>query len=90
MLRNTHLNIPQLKIEMESVFRNAIKSYERKKIKFADALMEYWGLEKDLSVIFTYDEKEYRKIEGLEVRKPWHALRPKIGLQEEGTLCRNC
>jgi predicted nucleic-acid-binding protein len=64
------LNTPQLKIEMEGVFRNAIKSYEEKNIKFADALMGYWGLEKDLSVIFTYDEKDYKRIEGLEVRKP--------------------
>jgi len=64
------LNTPQLKIEMETVFRKAIKSYEEKNIKFADAMMGYWGLEKDLFVIFTYDEKDYKRIEGLEVRKP--------------------
>jgi predicted nucleic-acid-binding protein len=64
------LNTPEFKIEMEVVFRKAIKSYEEKNIKFADAMMGYWGLEKDLSVIFTYDEKDYKRIEGLEVRKP--------------------
>ena len=64
------LNTPELKIEMETVFRKAIRSYEEKNIKFADATMGYWGLEKDLSVIFTYDEKDYKRIEGLEVRKP--------------------
>jgi predicted nucleic-acid-binding protein len=64
------LNTPELKIEMETVFRKAIRSYEEKNIKFADAMMGYWGLEKDLSVIFTYDEKDYKRIEGLEVRKP--------------------
>jgi predicted nucleic-acid-binding protein len=64
------LNTPELKIEMEAVFRKAIRSYEEKNIKFADAMMGYWGLEKDLSVIFTYDEKDYKRIEGLEVRKP--------------------
>jgi len=64
------LNTPELKIEMEAVFRKAIKSYEEKNIKFADAMMGYWGLEKNLSVIFTYDEKDYKKIEGLEIRKP--------------------
>jgi len=64
------LNTPQLKVEMEAVFRKAIKSYEEKNIKFADAMMGHWGLEKDLSVIFTYDEKDYKRIEGLEVRKP--------------------
>jgi len=64
------LNTPELKIEMEGVFRKAIRSYEEKNIKFADAMMGYWGLERDLSVIFTYDEKDYKRIEGLEVRKP--------------------
>ena len=64
------LNTPELKIEMEGVFRKAIRSYEEKNIKFADAMMGYWGLDKDLSVIFTYDEKDYKRIEGLEVRKP--------------------
>jgi predicted nucleic-acid-binding protein len=64
------LNTPELKIEMEGVFRKAIRSYEEKNIKFADAMMGYWGLGKDLSVIFTYDEKDYKRIEGLEVRKP--------------------
>ena len=64
------LNTPQLKIEMETVIRKAIKSYEEKNIKFADAMMGHWGLEKDLSVIFTYDEKDYKRIEGLEVRRP--------------------
>jgi predicted nucleic-acid-binding protein len=64
------LNTPQLKIEMETVFRKAIRSYEEKNIKFADAMMGYWGLEIDLSVIFTYDEKDYKRIEGLEVRRP--------------------
>ncbi len=64
------LNTPQLKIEMETVFRKAIRNYEEKNIKFADAMMGYWGLEKDLSVMFTYDEKDYKRIEGLEVRRP--------------------
>lgn len=64
------LNTPELKIEMEDVFRKAIRSYEEKNIKFADAMMGYSGLEKGLSVIFTYDEKDYKRIEGLEVRKP--------------------
>jgi len=64
------LNTPELNFEMEGIFRKAIKSYEEKNIKFADALMGYWGLEKGLAVIFTYDEKDYKRIEGLEVRKP--------------------
>lgn len=64
------LNTPELKCEMEEVFKNALKSYEEKNIKFADAVMGFWGLEKGFSIVYTYDEKDYKRIEGLEVRKP--------------------
>jgi len=64
------LNTPEFKCEMEEVFKKAIETYEEKNIKFADAVMGYWGLEKGLSTVFTYDEKDYKRIEGLEVRKP--------------------
>ena len=64
------LNTPVLRIEMDSVFRKAIKVYEEKNVKFADAVMGYWGLEKGFSVAYTYDEKDFKRIEGLEVRKP--------------------
>ncbi len=55
---------------MENVFKRAIAVYEEKNIKFADAVMGYWGLEKGISAVFTYDEKDFRKIEGLKVHKP--------------------
>jgi predicted nucleic-acid-binding protein len=64
------LNTPEFKCEMEEVFKKAIETYEEKNVKFADAVMGYWGLEKGLSTVFTYDEKDYKRIEGLEVRKP--------------------
>ena len=64
------LNTPEFKCEMEKVFKKAIETYEEKNVKFADAVMGYWGLEKGLSTVFTYDEKDYKRIEGLEVRKP--------------------
>lgn len=64
------LNTPELKCEMEEVFKNALKSYEEKNIKFADSVMGFWGLEKGFSTVYTYDEKDYKRIEGLEVRKP--------------------
>ena len=38
--------------------------------KFADAIMGYWGLEKGMITVFTYDEKHFKRIEGLKVRKP--------------------
>jgi hypothetical protein len=39
-------------------------------VKFADAVMGCWGLEKRVATVFTYDEKDFKRIEGLDVRKP--------------------
>ncbi|MEK6765886.1 MAG: PIN domain-containing protein [Planctomycetota bacterium] len=64
------LNTPELKCEMGSVFRMAIRTYEEKNIKFADAVMGYWGIERDIFVVYTYDEKDFGRIENLEVQKP--------------------
>lgn len=64
------LNTPELKCEMENTFRNALRLYEEKNIKFADAVMGWWGLEREIVTVYTYDEKDFKRIEGLEVRKP--------------------
>ena len=64
------INTPQLKVEMGNVFLKALKAYEEKNIKFADAVMAYWGLERKISIAYTYDEKDFRRIEGLTVKKP--------------------
>ena len=64
------LNTPELKIEMEDVFKKALEVYEGKNIKFADAVMGFWGIEKGITAAYTYDEKDFKRIEGLEVRKP--------------------
>jgi len=64
------LNTPELKVEQEAVFRKALKTYVEKNIKFADAVMGYWGLDKGYTTVFTCDEKDFKRIEGLESRKP--------------------
>jgi predicted nucleic-acid-binding protein len=64
------LNTPELKVEQEAVFRKALQAYVEKNIKFADAVMGYWGLDKGYTAVFTYDEKDFKRIEGLEARKP--------------------
>lgn len=64
------LNTPELSVEMENVFRKAIEAYAEKNIKFADAVMAFWGMERGLTTIFTYDEKDFKRIAELEVRKP--------------------
>jgi predicted nucleic-acid-binding protein len=64
------LNTPQLNCPLEQVFRQALITYETQNIKFADAVMGYWGLNEGLSTVYTYDEKDFKKISGLQVRKP--------------------
>ena len=64
------LNTPGLKCPLEHVFRQALATYERQNIKFADAVMGHWGLEEGLSTVYTYDEKDFKKISGLQVRRP--------------------
>ena len=64
------LNTPELKCPLEHVFRQALVTYETQKIKFADAVMGYWGLEEGLSTVCTYGENDFKKISGLKVRRP--------------------
>jgi hypothetical protein len=53
------MNVPQIHI-----------TYETQNIKFADAVMGYWGLNEGLTTVYTYDEKDFKKIPGLQVHKP--------------------
>jgi predicted nucleic-acid-binding protein len=64
------LNTPELRCPSDRVFRQAIITYETEKIKFADAVMGHWGLEEGISTVYTYDEDDFKKISGLQVRKP--------------------
>ncbi len=64
------INTPQLKVELGGVFLNALKVYEEKNIKFADAVMAFWGLEKGIATTYTYDEVDFKRIDGLTVLKP--------------------
>ena len=64
------LNTPNLKCPLEHVFRQALITYETQKIKFADAVMGYWGLEEGIPTVYTYDEEDFKKISGLQVLKP--------------------
>ncbi len=64
------LNTPELKCEMKGVFKEAISIYVEKNIKFADAVIGCWGLANEISVVYTYDEKDFKRINGLDVRIP--------------------
>jgi predicted nucleic-acid-binding protein len=64
------INTPQLKVELADVFLKALKVYEEKNIKFADAVMGFWGMNKGITTAYTYDEKDFKRIDGLTVIKP--------------------
>jgi len=64
------INTPQLKIELEDVFRKALRVYEEENVKFADAVIGCWGLVKGIKTVFTYDENNFKRIRGLQVKKP--------------------
>ena len=64
------INTPQLKVELANVFLNALKVYEEKNVKFADAVMGFWGLDKGITTAYTCDEKDFKRIDGLTVIKP--------------------
>ena len=63
------INTPQLKVELAGVFLNALKVYEEKNVKFADAVMAFWGMDKGITTTYTYDEVDFKRIEGLIVIK---------------------
>jgi predicted nucleic-acid-binding protein len=64
------LNTPEIICVMQDVFMRAIAVYEEKNVKFADAVIGCWGLAMGIRDVFTYDEKDFRRIEGLKVHKP--------------------
>jgi predicted nucleic-acid-binding protein len=64
------LNTPELKCPLDHVFRKALVTYETQNIKFADAVMGHWGLDEEMSIAYTYDVKDFKKISGLQVRTP--------------------
>ncbi|MGZ6201988.1 MAG: PIN domain-containing protein [Thermodesulfobacteriota bacterium] len=64
------LNTAELKCPLQHVFRQALVTYETQEIKFTDAVLGYWGLEEGVSTVYTYDEKDFKKISGLQVRRP--------------------
>lgn len=64
------LNTPVFRCEMEDVFRNALDDYVERRVKFADAVIAAWGMGRGINTVFTFDERDFKKIKGIEVRKP--------------------
>lgn len=61
---------PGLKVEKARIFLEALRDYEEKNVKFADALMARWALSKSISRIVTFDCKHFQRIEDFEVVSP--------------------
>lgn len=64
------INTPELNVMIEDVFRKALKLYEEKNVKFADAVIGYWGVDQGFSGVYTYDERDFKHIGELEIKKP--------------------
>ncbi len=64
------LNTTQLKIEKKDLLQRALELYEEKNIKFADAYIYSWGVDQGIQTIYTYDERDFKRIEGLLIKKP--------------------
>lgn len=64
------INTPELNVAIEDVFRKALKLYEEKNVKFADAVIGYWGMDQGFSKVYTYDERDFKYIGELEIKKP--------------------
>lgn len=69
-LADAILNTGELIVENGEVFRKALAVYEEKNVKFADAVMGAWGIARGLKTVYTYDEKDFRRIGEFEVVKP--------------------
>ena len=69
-LADAILNTGELIVENGDAFRKALAVYEEKNVKFADAVMGAWGIARGLKTVYTYDEKDFRRIGELEVAKP--------------------
>ncbi len=64
------INTPQLKVEQAGVFLDALKAYEERNVKFADAVMAFSAMDKGITTAYTYDEVDFKRIDGLAVLKP--------------------
>lgn len=64
------LNTHEIVCDMENVFKSAIAVYEEKNIKFADAVIAFWGTEKNINIFYTYDKRDFSRIPGIEVKQP--------------------
>lgn len=64
------LNTHEIACDMENVFKSAIAVYEEKNIKFADAVIAFWGMEKNINIFYTYDKRDFSRIPGIEVKQP--------------------
>ena len=64
------LTLPGLTVESADVLALAAEYYEEKNIDFVDAYSLAWMKAKELSIAYTFDERHFSRVEGIDVRAP--------------------
>jgi len=59
------LNSPGVRVERAPAWRAALRDYSSRNVKFADAALAHWALDEGLNAVYTFDEKDFRRIEGI-------------------------
>jgi len=59
------LNTPGLRVENSDIVGRAILVYAAKNVDFIDAYNGYWMKEQGLTGVYTFDERHYKRLEGI-------------------------
>ncbi|MBI4828073.1 MAG: type II toxin-antitoxin system VapC family toxin [Nitrospinae bacterium] len=59
------INSPGVRVERAPAWRAALRDYALRNVKFADAALAHWALEEGLDAVYTFDEKDFKRIEGI-------------------------
>lgn len=64
------VNTAQLRCENPELMKSAVDIYVSKNIKFGDAVISAWALQNNIHDIYTYDDKDFKRVSGLNVKSP--------------------
>jgi len=64
------LNTPGLEIADRDLITEAIFTYADENIDFVDAFNAYWMKQQDIETIYTFDQKHYKRIQGIRAKIP--------------------
>lgn len=64
------LNTPGLQVTQADIISHAIIWYAEKNIDFIDAYNAAWMIHEDINKAYTFDQKHFRRIDGIKVEVP--------------------